>query len=96
MEIGAEVLLKATKVDGIYDKDPKKHTDARRYSTVRFTDALTQDLRVMDANAFALCRKNEMRIIVFNMTNRGNIERVVRGEPVGTTVVKDSDSTQFA
>src|SRR6185503_12540200 len=96
MEIGADVLLKATKVDGIYDKDPKKHADAKRYKTLTFTDALRQDLEVMDATAFALCRDNEMRIIVFNMTNRGNIERVVCGEAVGTTVVRDSDQTRFA
>jgi uridylate kinase len=95
-EIGADVLLKATRVDGIYDKDPKEHKDARRYQTVRFTDALKQDLKVMDANAFALCRDNEMPIIVFDMTNRGNIERVVCGAPVGTTVVRDSDQTRFA
>ena len=61
MEISADVLLKATKVDGIYDKDPKKLTDAKRYETVTFTDALTQDLHVMDATAFALCRDNELR-----------------------------------
>jgi uridylate kinase len=95
-EIGADVLLKATRVDGIYDKDPKKFNDARRYQTVRFTDALKQDLGVMDANAFALCRDNEMRIIVFDMTNRGNIERVVCGQSVGTTVVKDTEQTRFA
>ncbi|MEO6775240.1 MAG: UMP kinase [Kofleriaceae bacterium] len=95
MEIGADVLLKATKVDGIYDKDPKKYPDAKRYQTVTFTDALRQDLEVMDATAFALCRDNEMRIIVFNMTNRGNIERVVCGDNVGTVVVKDTDSTRF-
>ena len=96
MEIGADVLLKATKVDGIYDKDPKKHPDAKRYQSVRFTDALRQDLEVMDSTAFALCRDNEMSIIVFNMTNRGNIERVVCGEPVGTIVVKDTEQTRFA
>src|SRR5690349_4517060 len=95
-EIGAEVLLKATRVDGIYDKDPKQHKDARRYQTVRFTDALKQDLGVMDANAFALCRDNEMPIIVFDMTNRGNIERVVCGHPIGTKVVKDTEQTRFA
>jgi uridylate kinase len=95
-EIGADVLLKATKVDGVYDKDPKKHPDARRYETVTFTDALRQDLEVMDGTAFTLCRDNEMPIIVFNMTTRGNIERVVCGEPVGTTVVKDSSQTRFA
>jgi len=96
MEIGAEILLKATKVDGVYDKDPAKHGDARRYTTVTFTDALKQDLRVMDATAFALCRDNEMRIIVFDMTTRGNIHRVVCGEPVGTTIVKDNQQTRFA
>ena len=96
VEIGAEILLKATKVDGVYDKDPKKHTDARRYQTVTFTDALKQDLGVMDATAFALCRDNEMRMIVFDMTTRGNIQRVVCGEPVGTTIVKDNQQTRFA
>src|SRR6476646_10203903 len=94
MEIGAEILLKATKVDGVYDKDPVKHADARRYATVTFTDALQQDLRVMDGTAFALCRDNEMRIIVFDMTTRGNIHRVVCGEPVGTTIVTDRDNQQ--
>ena len=96
MEIGADILLKATKVDGIYDKDPTKHPGARRYATVRFTDALRDDLEVMDATAFALCRDNEMGIVVFDMTTRGNIQRVVCGEPVGTTVVKDTQPTQFA
>jgi uridylate kinase len=96
VEIGAEILLKATKVDGVYDKDPKRHTDAKRYVTVTFTDALKQDLGVMDATAFALCRDNEMRMIVFDMTTRGNIERVVCGEAVGTTIVKDNQETRFA
>jgi uridylate kinase len=96
MEINADVLLKATKVDGIYDKDPKKFTDAKRYETVTFTDALKQDLHVMDATAFALCRDNELGIIVFDLTNRGNIQRVVCGEHVGTTVVKDNLQTKFA
>ena len=96
MEIGADVLLKATKVDGVYDKDPRKHTDARRYHQVTFTDALHQDLKVMDATAFALCRDNEMRIIVFDMTRSGNIRRVISGEPVGTTIVKDDLTTSFA
>jgi uridylate kinase len=96
MEIGADILLKATKVDGIYDKDPRKHPDAKRYETVTFTDALRQDLEVMDATAFALCRDNEMSIVVFNMTTGGNIERVVCGEPVGTRVVKDTQQTRFA
>ncbi|MGE0548689.1 MAG: UMP kinase [Kofleriaceae bacterium] len=95
MEIGAEVLLKATRVDGVYDKDPRKHSDARRYTTVTFTDALKQDLGVMDATAFALCRDNELPIIVFDMTARGNIQRVVCGDQVGTTIVKDTQQTRF-
>ena len=96
MEIGADVLLKATKVDGIYDADPKKHTEARRYKTVTFTDALRQDLHVMDATAFALCRDNEMPIIVFNMTTPGNIALVLTGEAVCTRVVRDIEKTEYA
>ena len=96
MEIGAEILLKATKVDGVYDKDPRKHTDARRYQQVTFTDALKQDLGVMDATAFALCRDNELPMNVFDMTTRGNIERVVCGDLVGTRIVKDIEGSKFA
>jgi uridylate kinase len=96
MEIGAEILMKATKVDGVYDKDPRKHTDARRYERVTFTDALRQDLGVMDATAFALCRDNELPISVFDMTRRGNIQRVICGEPVGTRIVKDNEESRFA
>ena len=96
MEIGADVLLKATKVDGVYDKDPRKHADARRYTQVTFTDALKNDLKVMDATAFALCRDNELPIIVFDMTKRGNIQRVMCGMPVGTRIVKDIEQTSFA
>src|SRR5438874_11693262 len=96
MEIGAEILLKASKVDGIYERDPRKDPAARRFHTVTFTDALKQDLEVMDATAFALCRDNEMGIVVFDVRTRGNIERAVCGEPVGTTVVKDSQETRFS
>jgi uridylate kinase len=96
IEIGAEILLKATKVTGVYDKDPNKHADARLYRTVTFTDALKQDLRVMDATAFALCRENEMPIVVFDMTTRGNIKRVLCGDGVGTKIGKDNVATQFA
>ena len=96
MEIGADCLFKATKVDGIYDQDPKKHADARRYKTVTFTDALRQDLHVMDATAFALCRDNEMPIIVFNMTTPGNFALVLAGEAVSTRVVRDVEKTEYA
>jgi uridylate kinase len=95
-EIGADIVLKGSKVDGIYERDPRKDPSARRYATVTFTDALKNDLEVMDATAFALCRENEMGIIVFNMRVPGNIQRAVRGEPVGTTVVKDSQETRFS
>jgi uridylate kinase len=96
VEINAEVLLKATRVDGIYDHDPEKHKGARRYATVTFKDALNQDLEVMDGTAFTMCRDNEMPITVFNMQKGGNIERVVCGDPVGTRVVTDREETRFA
>jgi len=95
IEIGAEILLMAKNVDGVYDKDPKKHTDAKRYSTLSFADALQRDLKVMDGTAFALCRDNAMGIVVFELARRGNIQRVVCGEPVGT-IVKDNAETRFA
>ena len=95
MEIGAEILLMAKNVDGVYDKDPKKHADAKRYSQVTYTEALQKNLRVMDGTAFALCRDNEMRIVVFELATRGNIQRVVCGESIGTTIVKDNQETRF-
>ena len=96
MEIGADILLKATKVDGVYDKDPRKHADARRYSTVTFPAALKQDLGVMDATEFALRRNKELPILVIAMTNPAHIKRVIAGEQVGTTIVKDDGATRFA
>ena len=96
MEIEANVLLKATKVDGVYDKDPKKHADARRYYQVSYLDALKDGLNVMDSTAFALCRDNDLPIIVFDMTTTGNIQRVITGETVGTRIVKDDQPTRFA
>ncbi len=95
IEVGAEILLMAKNVDGVYDKDPKKHPDAKRYSNVTFTDALQRELKVMDGTAFALCRDNEMGIVVFELATRGNIQRVVCGEPIGT-VVKNHQETRFA
>ncbi len=95
-EIGAEIVLKASKVDGIYERDPRKDPKARRYATVTFTDALKNDLEVMDAAAFALCREHDMGICVFDMRTPGNIQRAVCGEAVGTTVVKDSQETRFS
>jgi uridylate kinase len=95
MEIGADVLLMAKNIDGVYDKDPKKHPDARRYAAVSFTDALHRELKVMDATAFALCRDNELSIAVFELAKPGNIQRVVCGEPIGT-IVKNNQETRFA
>jgi uridylate kinase len=85
-EIGAEVVLKATKVDGIYDKDPKKHADAKRYDRITYTEALEKRLKVMDAAAFALCQDNKMPIIVFDFFRPHNLLRVVSGARVGTLV----------
>jgi uridylate kinase len=89
MEMHAQVLLKATKVDGIYDKDPAKHKDAKRYERVTYTECLHQDLKVMDMTAFALCRDNKLPIVVFDLHAPGNIQRVVCGENVGTRVVSE-------
>jgi uridylate kinase len=88
-EIHADVLLKATKVDGIYDKDPKKHTDAKRYDQVSYAEAIEKRLKVMDTAAFTLCEENNVNVVVFDMAEQGNILRVVRGEDVGTTVSRD-------
>jgi uridylate kinase len=95
MEIGAQVLLKGTKVAGVYDMDPNKHDQARLYHRVSFTEALKNDLKVMDGTAFALCRDNKLPIVVFDMNQPGNIQRVVSGEDVGTTVLDTAD-TRFA
>ncbi len=86
MEINAEVIMKATKVDGIYDKDPKEHSDAVLYPELTYMDVLQQGLKVMDSTAISLCMDNKLPIITFNLTKRGNIVRVVRGEPIGTIV----------
>ena len=85
-EIGAEVILKATKVDGIYDCDPKKNPKAKRFSQIRYIDALKKQLKVMDSTAFSLCMDNKMPIIVFNLFKPHNIKRVVLGDKVGTLV----------
>lgn len=86
LEIGAEVLLKGTKVDGVYDRDPKRFPDAVRYQEVSFMDALQQGLKVMDAAAISLCMDNDLPIVVFDIGTEGNLNRLVRGESVGTIV----------
>lgn len=85
-EIGAEALLKATKVDGIYDKDPVQHPDAVRYEKLSYLEVLAKELHVMDSTATSLCMDNNLPILVFDMTVPGNIARVLKGENVGTTV----------
>ena len=87
-EIGAEVIMKATKVDGIYDKDPVKFQDAVKFDTVSYIDVLNRGLKVMDSSAISLCMDYDMDIVVFDMFQTGNIQRVVMGEAVGTTVTK--------
>lgn len=85
-EIGAEIILKATKVEGVYDSDPELNNEAKMYRELSYQDILTQELRVMDSTAASLCRDNNMPIVVFNLAAKGNIRRVILGEPVGTVV----------
>jgi uridylate kinase len=86
MEIKADAILKATKVDGIYDADPMKVPDAKKYSTLTYMDVLKQGLKVMDSTAISLCKDNNLPIIVFNLNQHGNIRRVVLGEKIGSLV----------
>ncbi len=86
MEIGADVLLKATSVDGIYTADPKKVADATKFETITYMDILRLGLRVMDTTAVSLCKDNNLPMIVFSMRERGNIVRVVQGEKLGSLV----------
>jgi uridylate kinase len=87
-EIGADAILKATKVDGIYDADPKTNPDAKKFEHITYAEALQRRLQVMDSTAFSLCLDNKMPIVVFNMADSGNIKRAVMGEPVGTLVTE--------
>lgn len=85
-EIGADVILKATKVDGVYDKDPHLHSDAVRFDRITHLEALSRGLKVMDATALSLCMDNQLPIVVFDLNVSGNIARAVCGEPIGTVV----------
>lgn len=89
IEIGAEVILKATKVDGVYNADPAKNPDATKYDTLTYLDVLKMGLQVMDSTATSLCMDNNLPITVFDLTQKGNIKRVVCGEAIGTTVKGD-------
>ena len=86
IEIGAEIILKATKVDGVYDSDPAKNKDAVKYKQLTYLDVLKQGLQVMDSTATSLCMDNDLPILVFDLTTSGNIERVVCGDQIGTIV----------
>ncbi len=86
VEIEAEVVAKATKVDGVYDKDPVRFPDAQRYDKISYGDVLSQGLAVMDATAVSLCRENNLPVVVFNLDVRGNIRRMVSGEEIGTLI----------
>ena len=86
MEINADVLMKATKVGGIYDKDPAEHADAQKFDRLDYMEVIQRDLRVMDQTAISLCRENKLPILVFNMLEPGNIQRAVQGEQIGTLV----------
>jgi uridylate kinase len=86
LEIRAEVVAKATRVDGVYDKDPLQNADAVRFQEIGYSDVLSRNLRVMDASAVAMCRDNHLPIVVFNLNVRGNIMRMATGEPIGTLI----------
>ncbi|MCC6752973.1 MAG: UMP kinase [Saprospiraceae bacterium] len=85
-ELSVDVILKATRVDGIYDKDPLKYPDATRFETLSFDEVISRRLKVMDMTAFTMCKENHMPIIVFDVNDPSNFERIIRGENVGTLV----------
>jgi uridylate kinase len=93
-EIGAEVILKATKVDGVYDSDPKKNPDAKRFRRITYSEALARRLQVMDSTAFSLCLDNRMPIIIFDMNHPDNIRRVISGEEIGTLVSEKNEDAE--
>ncbi len=90
MEIGAQVIMKGTKVDGIYDSDPVNNPEAKKYTEIPFLSILTQNLKVMDSTAISLCMDNRLPLIVFNLKEKGNFKRVVQGDPIGTLVTVGS------
>ena len=86
IEIDAEVILKGTRVDGIYDRDPEENASAKKFDTITFDEAYKKNLKVMDMTAFTLCKENDLPVIVFNMNKKGNLKKVVTGEEIGTLV----------
>jgi uridylate kinase len=91
LEIGADLILKATKVDGVYDKDPMKHKDAVKFKNLTYMEVLKKELKIMDATAISLCMQGNIPIIVFNLFENGNIKNVIMGSEIGTIVRSDSD-----
>jgi len=87
-ELKAQVLIKGTKVDGVFDKDPVVYSDAVRYNNVSFTEILEKNLRVMDLTAITLCKENALPICVFNINNKGDLKRIVEGKNIGTTIIE--------
>ncbi|MED6302213.1 MAG: UMP kinase [Bacteroidota bacterium] len=86
IEIDAEVILKGTRVDGIYDRDPEENASAKKFDTITFDEAYKKNLKVMDMTAFTLCKENDLPVIVFNMNKKGNLKKVITGEEIGTLV----------
>lgn len=86
IEMQADVILKGTRVDGIYTADPEKHSDAVKYDNITFDEAYNKGLNIMDMTAFTLCKENDVPIIVFDMNKKGNLEKIVKGEKIGTLV----------
>ena len=91
LEIGADLILKATKVDGVYDKDPMKHQDAVKFKKLTYMEVLKNELKIMDATAISLCMQGNIPIIVFNLFESGNIKKVIMGSEIGTIVRSDAD-----
>lgn len=88
LEINADVVLKGTRVDGIYTEDPEKNPDAKKYETLTFDEAYEKNLHIMDMTAFTLCKDNELPLVVFNMNMEGNLSKIIQGEHIGTIVAK--------
>ena len=89
VEIGADAILKGTKVDGVYSGDPMENPDAKLYTRLSYMDVISKGLGVMDSTAVSLCMENRLPIVVFNLNRRGNLRRLITGEPVGTVVAED-------
>jgi len=86
-EINADIILKATRVDGVYDKDPEKFNDAKKFDKLTFDEALEKNLKIMDMTAYSLCRETNIPVIVFNVTKKGNLLKIINGEKVGTLII---------